>query len=137
MHHSTFKPLAEPTYGVMRKAALLTALDRWKDNPKPVFSTLAPPVDALPDGVSDENAVLAAIFYRLTRAENLTAQITLIQLELFHHNRLYQMAWGDAEGEADPRRRPRRSSYVELKPYEHMIHRLEDWAEALHQRACE
>lgn len=137
MHHTTFKPLAEATYGVMRKYAFLQALDTWSKCSRPDFNMLAPPVDALADDTSDENATLAAVFFRLTRQGNLTGQIALIQLEIFHHHRLFGIAWDHAVGEPDPRGRPQRSSYFELKPYEEMIAVLENWAEALHQRACE
>lgn len=136
-HPTTFKSIAEPTYGVMRKATFLVALDTWAKRPAQDFSKNSPPVDQIPDQFSDENAELAAIFYRLTRAENLTAQIALIQLELFHHNRHYSLAWDQARGETDPRHRPQRTSFFALRPYEDLIAVIENWADALHDRACE
>lgn len=134
---TTFVSLAEPTYGVIRKAAFLVALDAWAKREKDQFSLLAPPVDALAGGETDENATLAAVFFRLTRQENLTAQIALLQLELFHHNRLLGIAWDHARREPNARHRPQRATYFDLRPYEEMISVLENWAEALHQRATE
>lgn len=137
MFNTTFRPIAEPVYGVMKKAAFLVALDAWAKREKPEFSLSQPPVDSLPDTTCDENAVLAAIFYRLTRCATLTDQIAHIQLELFHHNRRLGFLWNQARGESDPRRRPQRSAYFDLRPYEDMVRVIEDWAEALHDRACE
>lgn len=137
MFTTTFRPVAEATYGVMKKAAFLVALDTWAEKPKPMFSLSHPPVDSMPDVTCDENAVLAAIFYRLTRGKTLTDQIAQIQLELFHHNRRLTFLWDQARGEPDPRHRPQRATYFDLRPYEDMISILENWAEALHDRACE
>lgn len=132
-----FVSLADAAYGVMHKAQFLLALDAWSQCPKEDFSKVAPPVDSLSDDTSDENAELAAVFYRLTRAEGLTGKIALIHLEIFHHQRAYSLAWDSARGEVNPRHRPQRTTFHALRPYEDMIGVLENWAEALHQRACE
>ncbi|MDR3473380.1 MAG: hypothetical protein P4M09_17100 [Devosia sp.] len=136
-HPTTFVPLGEPLYGVMRKAAFLVALDTWAKEPRKTFSFAEPPVDGLQDRFCDENAELAAIFFRLTRKDTLTEQMTLLAFDIIVHERRFELAWNAAHGERNPRHRASRDSWVQLKPYEAMINVLKDWAEALHDRACE
>ena len=132
-----FVSLGNATYGVMKKAAFLIALDTWAKEPNDNFDGSAPPVDSLIDRLCDENAELAAIFYRLTRKETLTDQMALLAFDILVHERRLEQAWASARGEKNPRHRPTREGWVELKPYESMIEVLKDWAEALHDRACE
>lgn len=137
MEHLTFKPVSAPVYGVMKKAAFLLALDNWSRCEPEAFSKLAPPVDSLPDDTCDENAELAAVFYRLSRQEVLTDQMAVLAFELLVHQRRYELAWNAARGQPDPRLRADRTDWVQLKPYGQMIETLRDWADALHDRACE
>lgn len=133
----TFRPLSQPTYGIMRKVAFLQALDHWSAQPKPSFSMSRPPVDSLADETSDENAELASVFYRMTRQKDLAGQMAVLAFDILVHERRLELAWNQARGERNPRARASRSDWVTLKPYQQMLDVLHDWSEALHQRACE
>jgi hypothetical protein len=129
--------ISQPTYGIMRKVAFLTALDRWSNEPKPAFSMSRPPVDSLPDETCDENAELASVFYRMTRQKDLAGQMAVLAFDILVHERRHDLAWNQARGQRNPRARADRTDWVNLKPYKEMLDVLHDWSEALHQRACE
>lgn len=132
-----FMRLGEAVYGVLAKARFLQALDTWAQCEKAAFNPIAPPVDALPDEVCDENAVLADVFYRLTRKETLTEQMALLTFELIVHDRRLDAAWDRARGVRNPRATAPREAWMQLKPYQSMIDVLGNWCEALHDRATE
>lgn len=129
-------PMAETTYGIMRRAHFLVALDLWATRPRSAFDMSRPPIDAFNDG-SDEDFELAASFYRMTRKATTEERVFVLMLDILCHQRLYQAQWDQQKGNNDPRRVADRSGWVSLKPYERMIHQLEDWLCALRGRAIE
>jgi len=129
--------MAEPVYGVMRRAAFLQALDVWAACERGAFDMSAPPVDAMSDRLGDENAELASTFFRLSRASTTKDRLQLLAFDILHHNRVYEREWELQRGNNDPRRVADRSGWIALRPYKEMIAVFEDWLGALRERLIE
>lgn len=131
-----FTTLGEATQRVVSGLAFLRALDQG------VLSIVdsMPPIEGFQSIGDDEDYILAQTFALLCRpslAGSATAQMAFLGSTIEVHRRRAKLAWDNAPGNNDPRRTADRSAWVALRPYEAMIGVMQDWLDALHQRACE
>jgi hypothetical protein len=138
--HDTFVRLVVIADQVVTNAAFLVALDAWAGRPFKDFDKACPPVQALADRLSDENAELARTFALLASEPlngPITGKIAFLAGTIMVHQRRHDLAWNAVHSNPDPRRVADRSGWTALKPYAAMIEVMRTWLDALHQRATE